>query len=152
MATTGVSSVFFDTNVLVYANIGSAPLHSVAVQAIEGREQAGIEVWISRQVLREYLAVLTRPQTFTQPIPIPTLTAQVRLFETRFNIAENGPSVTVHLLSLLESIGAGGKQVHDTHLVATMIARGITELVTNNPSDFARFAHLITVTPLVQET
>ena len=62
------SSIFIDTNVLVFANIEEAPLHAVALPAIRSLEQRGIAVWISRHVLREYLATLSRPQTFTPPI------------------------------------------------------------------------------------
>ncbi len=148
MATTGGERVFIDTNVLIRANARSAPLHVEALQAIEVREQAGIDLWISRQVLREYLAVLTRPQAFTAPIAIKKLAPQVRLFETHFFVAAEGPSVTAQLLSLLESIPAGGKQIHDTNIVATMLVHGVRQLVTHNPDDFARFAHLITVVPL----
>ena len=82
--TGGDKRVFLDTNVLVYANVAEAPLHLVALQVIQLREQAGVELWISRQVLREYLATLSRPQTFTPPIPVATLITQVHSFATRF--------------------------------------------------------------------
>ncbi len=59
--------VFLDTNILVYANIAEAPLHDAALEVIRTREQAGFSLWISRQVLREYLAVLTRADTFDRP-------------------------------------------------------------------------------------
>lgn len=69
--------VFLDTNIPVYVNIAEAPLHDAALDAIRINEQAGPPLWISRQVLREYLAVLTRPGTFARPIPKQTLVTQV---------------------------------------------------------------------------
>ncbi|WP_315790025.1 hypothetical protein [Fischerella sp. JS2] len=72
--------VFLDTNILVYASIAESPLHLVALNAIQSLEQAERELWISRQMLREYLATLSRPQAFTVPIPIATLTAEIRFF------------------------------------------------------------------------
>jgi predicted nucleic acid-binding protein len=78
------SPTFLDTNILVYASIDQAPQHTIALNAIQAREQADIELWVSRQVLREYLAVLSRPQTFTPPLPISTLIAQVQVFENAF--------------------------------------------------------------------
>lgn len=60
MATTDANPIFADTNVLVYANVAAAPLHAIAIQAIQDPEQAGVKLWISRQVIREYLAVLRR--------------------------------------------------------------------------------------------
>lgn len=149
MVTTGDDSVFLDTNILVYASIPESPLHLVALNAIQVREQAGNELWISRQVLREYLATLTRPQVFTEPIPIATLTAEVRFFENRFRILEDSPQVTARLLTLMDQIPIGGKQVHDANMVATMLVYGIGQLLTHNVADFSRFSALITVLPLI---
>lgn len=148
MTTLVARPTFLDANVLVYASIVQAPLHSAALNAILTREQAGIELWASRQVLREYLAALSRPQTFTPPIPMATLTAETQAFEGRFHIAEDGPQVTVNLLTLLNQVTVGGKQVHDANIVATMQAYGLNHLLTHNTSDFNRFTGYITVIPI----
>ncbi len=148
MATMGDESVFLDTNVLVYASIAEAPLHTVARAALQQLAQAGSDLWISRQVVREYLATLTRPQTFTPPLPAVTVTAEARDFLERFRLAEDGPQVTDQLLSLVEQFAVGGKQVHDANIVATMLAHGIRRLWTYNTGDFTRYAELITVLPV----
>jgi predicted nucleic acid-binding protein len=62
MATTAADQVFIDTNVLVYASRPSAPEHAAARVALAEIETTGARVWISQQVLRDYLAVVTRPQ------------------------------------------------------------------------------------------
>lgn len=141
-------AIFIDTNVLIYANIAQAPLHTPALQAIQNYEAQGIELWISRQVLREYLAVLSRPQTFGSVIPATILSQQVQLFERRFRVANEQAETTAHLLDLIQQITVGGKQIHDANIVATMQSYGITRLLTNNPADFNRFTHLITVISL----
>ena len=64
---TDVESLFIDTNVLIYANIATAPLHEAALAALRDAYQAERPLWISRQVLREFIAARTRPQTFAQP-------------------------------------------------------------------------------------
>ncbi|MCC6629585.1 MAG: PIN domain-containing protein [Chloroflexi bacterium] len=144
--TTGAARLsFVDTNVLVYASVVEAPLHAVALEAIRVHERAGQTLWISRQVLREFLATLSRPQTFAAPLAPAVLTAQVRDFETRFHVIEDGPAVTARLLTLLEQIPTGGRQVHDANIVATMLSADIDQLLTFNPHDFARFTGLITV-------
>jgi predicted nucleic acid-binding protein len=51
--------VFVDTNVLVYAHVAEAPWHQEAQDAIVDHEAAGAPLWVSRQVLREYLVSLT---------------------------------------------------------------------------------------------
>src|SRR5436309_376299 len=118
MATTAADPVFVDTNVLVFANVASAPLHAAALAALAALHNAGVKVWLSRQILREYLATLTRPQTFAAPQPPAVLAAQVRTFQSLFHVAEDGPAVTAHLLNLLASFPTGGKQVHDANIVA----------------------------------
>lgn len=147
--TTGVGDpIFIDTNLLVYASERRSPLHATALQALQDTYDAGVRIWTSRQVLREYLATLTRPQLWGNPQPARTLIAEVRHFESRFLIAEDGPEVTTRLVALLEQIPIGGKQIHDANIVATMQAHGIRRLLTHNTADFTRFAGMITVVPL----
>ena len=55
MATKGDKGLFIDTNVLVYANVIETPLHKQAWAAINAAHEAGRAIWISRQVIREYL-------------------------------------------------------------------------------------------------
>ncbi|MBD2773110.1 type II toxin-antitoxin system VapC family toxin [Iningainema tapete] len=148
MVTTVVDAVFIDSNILIYASILESPFHLTALNKIQAQEQVGRELWISRQVLREYLATLTRPQTTINPIPILTLTTEIRFFENRFRVAEDNPQVTQNLLTLVEQVAVAGRQIHDANIVATMQAYNITKLLTHNLADFNRFAHLITLLPL----
>jgi predicted nucleic acid-binding protein len=149
MATTAADPVFIDTNVLVFANTATAPLDAEAQAALQSFAASGAEMWISRQILREYLATLSRPQTFSSPVPAVTLIADVTRFQSQFLIAEDGPSATANLLGLLGSIAIGGKQVHDANIVATMQTHGLRRLLTHNTADFARFGAIIQVEPLV---
>lgn len=70
--------IFLDTNVLVFSTATRAPFHYAARQAIQELHDAGAELWVSRQVLREYLATLSRSQTFSIPQPPDVLAADVR--------------------------------------------------------------------------
>lgn len=144
----GADRIFVDTNVLVYATVAAAPVHAAARQALADRRASGTELWISRQILREYVAVLTRPQTFARPISMTDVAADVRSFERQLQVADDTAPVTAQLLQLLEEVPTGGKQVHDTNIVATMLVHGITTLLTGNAADFARFEPRITVEPL----
>lgn len=149
MVTTAGDPVFVDTNILIYAAITSSPFYAPAFAQLDGFRRSGTELWISRQILREYLAALSRPQPFTPPLPAATLTADVVRFQSDFRIAEDGPAVTSNLLALLLSISVGGKQVHDANIVATMQAHGLRRILTHNSADFVRFGHLIQIEPLV---
>ena len=59
--------LIIDTNVLIYANVAGAPLHEQALKALKSAYQSEQPLWISRQVLREFIAARTRPQTFARP-------------------------------------------------------------------------------------
>ena len=148
MAATGAERVFVDTNVLVYATVASAPAHAAARRALAEYRTAGAELWISRQVLREYVAVLTRPQTYARPAPIAAVAADVRSFERQFRVADDTGAVTAQLLQLLEDVSAGGKQIHDANIVATMLVHNVHTLLTANEVDFARFLPRIVVDAL----
>ena len=139
---------FVDTNVLVFAASSGAPLHQRASEELRKRVASGQQLWISRQVLREYLAALSRPQTFAKPRPARELVSDIRYFLGHFHLAEEGSAVTEKLLELIEKVDIGGKQIHDANIVATMLTGGIPTLLTHNVGDFVRFGDVIEVIPL----
>jgi predicted nucleic acid-binding protein len=61
MTTTTVKA-FVDTNVLLRATVSTMPLHTEASTLIRVQRQNGVQLWISRQVLREFIAHVSRPQ------------------------------------------------------------------------------------------
>jgi predicted nucleic acid-binding protein len=148
MVMKGVRAVFIDTNILLRANVAEGPFHQECLNAIAYLRAHGDELWISRQILREYISVLTRPQEFANPRPVSVIAERVRYFQMNFRVADETFTVTRNLLLLLEKIPMGGRQVHDANIVATMQAYGIRHLVTLNTADFARFSGLITLLSL----
>jgi predicted nucleic acid-binding protein len=149
MATAAVKPIFLDTNVLIYAKTALSPFHAVATTKLTSLAAAGHLLCVSRQTFREYLAVMSRPGSWTTPVPMSALCADIRSFETQFFVAEDSPLVTTQLLALLNSVTCLGKQVHDANIVATMLAHGVDTLLTHNVADFIRFAGTITVLPLI---
>lgn len=131
---------FVDTNVLVYASQKRSAFHARAVACLHEARGERRALWISRQVLREYLATVTRPQHNQAPLSLAEALADIARFERDFNIAEDGPEVFAELLRLLARVPVAGKQVHDANLAATMLAHGMTCLLTFNDADFRRFA------------
>jgi predicted nucleic acid-binding protein len=149
MATTAADRVFVDTNVLIYAATPAAPLYATALQRIDDLQRAGAELWISRQILREFLAAVTRPQTFSRARRMPVALAAVARIQNLYRLAEDGSAVTNNLLALCAAVPLAGKQVHDANVVATMQAYSIAKLLTHNTADFTRFQNVIMVLPLV---
>jgi predicted nucleic acid-binding protein len=149
MTMTGGSSVFVDANMLVYSTFDQVEFYEAARNRLTELDKVPVRFWTTRQVLREFLAVTTRPG-FIAPLPsVAFVSRVVSYFETRFKIAEDGRDVTALLLELLENPGAQGKQVHEANIAATMRHYGIPYLLTHNTADFKRYAPWITVLPLV---
>ena len=147
MTTTG-ARVFVDTNVLLRYRIASAPLHPQAVQLIAEQQALGAELWISRQVIREYVMQLTRQQAYMQALPIDEVEKEIQTIMATFQIADETAAVTKQWIALLKQFPTGGKQVHDANIVATMLVNDVSVLLTNNVSDMKRYANLITTVPL----
>jgi len=144
MAMMDDNPLFIDTNILVYANVIETPFHQQALAAINTAHEAGRTIWISRQVIREYLMTLTRPQAF-ENLTKATVLEQVDRFIVRFQIADDTAIVSEQLVKLMEDFKVGGKQVHDANIVATMLAYDIPCLLTHNTKDFRRFREVIKI-------
>ena len=143
------AKVFVDTNVLIRGTISTAPYHQEAAKHIFERIDQGIEMWISRQIVREYIAQVTRPQKFMEPLPYTQLELQINSLYGLFKIADETASVTSELLKLIKVIPTGGKQIHDANIVATMLTYNIDTLITQNMEDMKRFDGKITLVPLI---
>jgi len=140
--------VFVDTNVLIYATRLSAAQHAAAQAALARLGGEGSMLWVSPQVLREYLAAVTRPQATSPALAMTSAIADVRRFRSAFEVAEERPGVLDRLLDLLAVQRGAGRQVHDANIVATMLEHGIHRLLTFNTADFRRFAPIIDIEPL----
>ena len=62
------AKAFLDTNVLLRARIKSHDLHREATKLLDTQLNNDVELWISRQVIREFLVHITRPQSVSQPM------------------------------------------------------------------------------------
>lgn len=140
--------VFVDTNALAYATTPTAPFHAQAVDTLDAHRKAGAELWASQQILREYIATLTRPQTYAAAVPVAQVIANVRQLQSQLRIAPDSTPVFAQLLTLLAAVPCGGRQVYDANIVATMLVHGVPNLLTHNTADFVRFSGYIAIIPL----
>lgn len=151
MVTTDASPVFLDTNVLVYSVIPESPRCFESRRLIERLEEQDCELWISRQVLREFFAVVSRPNVLTTQATQAEIQTVLRSLERRYCLAEENRLVTEQLFLLLDQVSVGGRQIHDANIVATMLAFDIRRLATYNVSDFRRFGALIELLPTCEQ-
>ena len=135
--------MFIDTDVLVKSRILEAPDHDIARARLERAFRNQEPMRISRQVLREYFSVVTRPQTWPIPITREEALDDVNRLMGAFEMLEDGPVVTETLIELCREVSVGGRQIHDANIVATMIAYGESRLLTFNTADFRRYGDRI---------
>ena len=131
--------MFIDTNILVNSRILEAPDYTIARARLDRAIRDREPMRISRQILREYLAVVTRPQTWPVAITREDALADVARLISTFQILEDGPLVTESLIALCRDVAVGGRQIHDANIVATMLAHGERRLLTFNTGDFRRY-------------
>jgi predicted nucleic acid-binding protein len=131
--------VFVDTNILVYATQATSPHRDAARDGLRRFSASEGRLCLSRQILREYLSVVTRPQLFLNPVSMAEALADVAGFATHFELLEDGPDVGTRLMELCRLVPIAGRQAHDANIVATMLAHGEDRLLTVNRSDFRRF-------------
>ncbi|OGG51730.1 MAG: hypothetical protein A3F84_23555 [Candidatus Handelsmanbacteria bacterium RIFCSPLOWO2_12_FULL_64_10] len=143
-----VRELFVDTNVLIYATNELSVWYPSATKSLQTARQLGIDLILSPQILREYLAAATRLSISGSGLSVPKILENFHTFQAEFRLVEDNRLVLKTLGDLLEKISVSGKQIHDANLVATMLTHGIRHLLTHNTGDFTRFSAFITVLPL----
>lgn len=108
-------------------------------------------IYISHQVIREYLANASRSQTYGPALSMDTVLDQIEDFRKSFYILSDSPAVLNRLLELARKVAMDGKQVHDANIVAVMLVNDIQELLTNNVIDFERYKAYIHVILLLKD-
>jgi predicted nucleic acid-binding protein len=137
------TALFVDTNIIVYASEPDSPFHERARAAVLRLDADGRDLWISRQIVREYLSAMTRGGRNADASERRMLIEDARTLLQDFNLAEETDRTTQILLSILESRPVCGVRIHDANIVATMLACGIRSLLTENTGDFSPFGDLI---------
>ena len=137
------SLVVVDTNVLLAATDRSRESHEAATRSLQLDDR---NLAITPQIVREYLAVTTRPLDVNGlGMPANDAIANVEQFLDAMTILSEGPGTTAKLLALVGQTSALGKQVHDANVVAVALSHRATAILTENTRHFARFASLIPI-------
>jgi predicted nucleic acid-binding protein len=145
MTTTAGKRTFLDTNVLLRAHFQDMPNHSEAGHAVNIQQQNGAELWISRQVIREFMVQASHRKFVPVPLNAVQLEAEIQTLRRLYTVADDTDAVTTQLIALLKEFPTGGKQIHDANIVATMLVNGVDTLLTINIADMKRFTSKITV-------
>jgi predicted nucleic acid-binding protein len=134
-------TVVVDTNVLLSASDPQRALHRTALEILNNWPNQGQILAISAQVLREYLAVATRPVNVNGlGLDVHDALANVAAFRGRMRLIWETEQTWDRLHGLISRYRCSGKQVHDANVVATALTSGVTRLLTANVADFSRFS------------
>ncbi|MCM0021496.1 MAG: PIN domain-containing protein [Tagaea sp.] len=128
-----------DTNVLVFATIRESPNRDLALRLLS-RARETTTLAVTSQILREYIAVTTHPRFAPQPLEPAVALEDIAAFRANFvTLQENAEAADI-LVSLVRRHRIVGRLVHDANIAATMLANGVTRILTDNVADFRRFA------------
>lgn len=137
------SRCMVDTNVLIYITVKPNPWYYAAREWLNRLSEKGFNLFISSQIAREYLVVLTRGDIFEQKFTSEEAACELdAIFSVFALLGENEKSV-LYLSDLVRRYQISGKSIHDANIVATMLTHNIKRLATYNPDDFRRFNEII---------
>ena len=136
------NGIFVDTNVLIYHTFALFDVnkHKAVKQRFYEFEQSSMDLYISRQVLREFFAISTNAKFFDEPLTTDEACQLLSDFSQAFGVLDDAQIPLLN--SLLTKYQINKQKVHDTNLVATMIQSGISNLYTFNVKDFKLFTEI----------
>lgn len=140
--------VMLDTNLLVYASVPELSKHTAAQHRLAQIQASGRAIYICPQIIREFLAVMTRQQYFKTPVAREVVLAAASAYQDYYPMVPETPGSIGRLFGLLRNSALTGRKVYDANLVATALENGVGAILTANDKDFAVFAGLIRIETL----
>lgn len=134
-----------DTNIwLRLSQSDSSSNEAVVSRAVEGLYLSGAQFLYTLQNAAEFWNVCTRPKENNGfGMSLDAADRQLHLLETGSALLPDTEAVFQYWRNLIVKFGVKGRQVHDAHLVASMLAHRVPALLTLNTIDFARYADLM---------
>lgn len=130
-------SWLIDTNVLLRFADSSSPEHGTAANAVDCLLTSNGVIYISPQVLIEFWAVATRPES-ANGLGWSTATTSdvIRALRSQFPLLHETADVFDRWVELVERCHVAGKRVHDARIAALLLVHGVQQLLTFNTADF----------------
>jgi toxin-antitoxin system PIN domain toxin len=140
-----------DTNLLVYAHREDAAFHTEALARLTKLAEGAVAWAIPWPCLHEFYAIVTHPRIYAPPTPPARAIEQIEAWLESPSLAllSESPHHWSALKPLLASARVQGPLVHDARVAALCLQHGVKTLWTAD-RDFARFAALQSVNPLVE--
>ena len=141
-------NILVDANILVRLRDAASPHHAPCAEAIQRGIDSGHTLMVCTQALIEYWVVATRPID-VNGLGLSPAQAETDLqdFDMTFLELPEPSDIGARWRELVRRYGVSGRPAHDTRYVALMLAHGITNLLTLNPRDFARYSEITCLAP-----
>ena len=140
--------VLIDTNILVRGIHRNSTKHREAVRALGILRSRTDRICVVPKNIYEFWSVATRPVDANGLGLSPSQAARVTArIEELCTVLRDPPELYDEWRRLIVDHGVSGKKSHDARLVAAMKVHGITQIVTFNTDDFARYSGIDVIHP-----
>lgn len=137
-----------DSNILLRLVKGNHPEFPLVRGAIRGLTQKGMTPAYTLQNMTEFWNASTRPKERNGfGLTVEETERNAQDIERSFTFLADTEVVYREWRRIVVQYGVSGVQVHDARLAASMYAHGISEILTLNGADFARFAGIHAIDP-----
>ncbi len=129
--------ILLDTNILLEATDEGRSLHQQALDIFQKAGEAGVDLFVGTQVIREYLVVATRPvHNNGLGMAIEAALDNIDRFRRRASLIAESIQAGELFLNWAARFQIGGKRLHDLQLLASASVAGMEGLITANEMDF----------------
>jgi predicted nucleic acid-binding protein len=141
-------NVLIDTNILVRGIHRKSEKHREAIRALRTLRSRADKACVAAQNIYEFWAVATRPVDTNglglSPSQATRVTSRI---EELCVVLRDPPELYDEWRRLIVDHVVSGKKTHDARLVAAMKVHGITQILTFNSGDFARYTGISVIHP-----
>ena len=139
-----------DTNILLRLAEPHDPEYTIVRGAVDALVARDGYPCFAAQNMVEFWNVCTRPLARNGfGLSSPETDARAKIIEARFRFMPDSERVHTEWRRLVVQYSVSGAQVHDARLAALMIVHGVTNLLTLNDRDFARYSGIVALHPRV---
>lgn len=144
----GSSLYLADSNILLRLTKRDHPQYPLMRGAVHALRQKGMTPAYTLQNMTEFWNASTRPMDRNGfGLTEAETERNARIIERSFTFLADTEAVYREWRRIVVQYSVSGVQVHDARLAAAMYAHGISEILTLNSADFARFAGIHSIDP-----
>ena len=144
----GSSLYLADSNILLRLTKRDHPQYPLMRGAVHALRQRGLIPAYTLQNMTEFWNASTRPiERNGFGLTVAETERNARIIERSFTFLADTEAVYREWRTIVVQYSVSGVQVHDARLAAAMYAHGISEILTLNGADFARFTDIHAIDP-----